>query len=294
LCPRFFKSDAIFLTGTVHLNCIRNFVKLQIIGVKICHDDEKVYKAFEPKPFSFEDYFICTVENYCPECFGQPTEAGGIYYCSQCGLVLGVVLYYGKMPLDRIVWNSKISRSVSIVTKQAPKILERRATYIANKLVKEYHAPPGTAAVAGLLAASRELGIKVETRAAKTTKRKAKALLTKAQKEGVITINEKTEDPFLEQLRMYSTQFGIPFKAVLEIYNRNKSILMNRRPSVVVRAIGVYLGVSVPFGKTKTVTRLVKMIAASEAARKIGAVVHKSAKGGEVNVPEEVWEISEG
>jgi len=255
---------------------------------KICHDDEKVYKAFESKPFSFEDYFICTVENYCPECFGRPLEAGGVYYCNQCGLVLGMVVYYGKMPPARVVWNSEISKSVYLVTKQAPKTLERRATYIANRLIREYHAPPGTAAVAGLLAASRELGVKFETRAAKTTKRKAKALLAKARKEGVITVREKTEDPFLEQLRVYSTQFGIPFRAVLEIYNRNRSILVNRRPSVVVRAIGVYLGVSVPFGKTRTVTRLARMIAVSEAARRIGAVVHKSVKGGEVSVPEEV------
>jgi hypothetical protein len=86
---------------------------------------------------------------------------------------------------------------------------------------------------------------------------------------------------------MYSTQFGIPFRAVLEIYNRNRSILVNRRPSVVVRAIGVYLGVSVP-SKTKTVTRLARMIAVSEAARRIGAAVHKSVKGGEASVPEEV------
>ena len=254
---------------------------------KICHDDEKVYKVFEPKPFSFEDYFVCTVENYCPECFGRPLEAGGVYYCSRCGLVLGVVVYYGRMPPARVVWNSEISRSVYLVTKQAPEILERRATYIANRLIREYHAPPGTAAVAGLLAASRELGVKFETRAAKTTKRKAKALLAKAKKEGVITIHEKTGDPFLEQLRTYSTQFGIPFRTVLEIYNRNRSILVNRRPSVVVRAIGVYLGVSVPFGKTRTVVRLARMIAASEAARRIGAV-YESVEGGDVSVPEEV------
>jgi hypothetical protein len=182
---------------------------------------------------------LINVDLYCPECFAPPKEERGIYYCSRCGLVLGVEFYYGAAAGETNTWKTGVQREVAKYSENVPINLKRRASYIANKIKREYNVSGHLAAIAGLIAAYNEWGVKRKINAPKTTIRKAKSILARSRRERVVQI-KTPKDPYMEDLYTACTKYGVPLQACLEIYERYKDALRlySHKPSTVVMAIG--------------------------------------------------------
>lgn len=223
---------------------------------------------------------------YCPECFGPPVEEKGVYYCSRCGLVIGQVIYYGASPARKPLWNSSLQAHIFACSDSTTPEVRYRANYIARKLQKAYDVSPKLAAVAGLIAASRELGVKGRIRAPKSTVRRAKILLWRSMKDGVIQLKEKKTDIFAEKLRVQCTALGIPIKEAMEIYERHQHLLSPHKPSTVALAVGYMLGLNLP--KKRAAAKLARELSTAEA-------LHRGVVGVANSMPERrVMELEEG
>lgn len=193
------------------------------------------------------------MDQYCPECFAPPREEKGVYYCSRCGLVVGVELYYGAAPSEANTWNTLIQKEVAKYSEKVSVNLKRRASYIANKIKKEYKVSSHLAAIAGLIAAYSEFGVKREINAPKTTIRKAKAILARSKREKVVHVRNP-KDPYMEAIYTACVKYGVPVKACLEIYERHKDALRlySHKPSTVVMAIGHLLNPNMKVSRAAT------------------------------------------